>query len=172
MTGGRRHHAGVTLPDQFPRSGDVAFPDLHSSELQFLTALWDSWQALISAGTARLRAEHGLELRGFIALSYLQAGPQQPAHLARELGLARYEVSRTLAALDGLGAVTRERGGTDARGVTVRITPAGRERWAAALQTVRAVTGPALAGLSPAAAAQLTQSLQTVAHAARQERSP
>ncbi|GGM03382.1 MarR family transcriptional regulator [Deinococcus aerophilus] len=147
-------------------------PDLHSPEVQFLTALWDTWQALVAAGAAQLEARHALDLRGFIALSYLQTGPQQPAELARHLGIARYEVSRTLAALDGLGAVTRERGGTDARGVTVRITPAGRDRWAAALQTVRAVTGPSLAGLSPASASQLTQSLQTVAHAARQERSP
>jgi DNA-binding MarR family transcriptional regulator len=162
----------MNLNDGFPGTAQRPPAALQSPEVQFLTALWDTWQALVAAGAAQLEARHALELRGFIALSYLQAGPQQPAQLARELGLPRYEISRTLAALDGLGAVTRERGGTDARGVTVRITPAGRDRWAAALQTVQAVTGPALAGLSPAAAAQLTQSLQTVAHAARQERFP
>ncbi|MDV6374181.1 MarR family winged helix-turn-helix transcriptional regulator [Deinococcus arenicola] len=148
--------------------------ELNSPELHFLTALWDTWQALTTVGEARLRAGHGLDLRGFVALSYLQAGPQQPAELARELGVPRYEVSRVLAALDALGAITRERmtresEDTDARGVIVRITPAGRERWAAALHTIRALTGPPLAHLDTAQQLSLIHTLQTVAHAAQQQ---
>lgn len=143
--------------------------ELNSPELRFLTALWDTWQALTTVGEARLRALHGLDLRGFVALSYLQAGPQHPADLARELGVPRYEVSRVLAALDALGTVTRERGDTDGRGVIVRITPAGCERWGAALQTIRTLTGPALARLDHAQQLTLIGNLQGVARAALQQ---
>ncbi len=159
----------MSLPFPSPHADD----ELRSSELQFLTALWDIWQALTTVGEARLRAQHGLDLRGFIALSYLQEGPQQPADLARELGVPRYEISRMLAALDAQGAVTRERGnasrGLDRRGVVVHITPAGRERWAAALQTVRTLTAPPLAHLGTARQLGLIQTLQGVAHVARQQ---
>jgi DNA-binding MarR family transcriptional regulator len=166
---GAGHHGVVSLPPPTARADD----ELRSSELQFLTALWDLWQALTTVGEARLRAQHELDLRGFIALSYLQEGPQQPADLARELGVPRYEISRVLGALDAQGAVTRERGtashGGDRRGVTVHITPAGRERWAAALQTARTLTGPPLAQLEPARQLSLIQTLQSVAHVARQQ---
>lgn len=162
------HHGGVSAPLPSP----LVDAELGRPELRFLTALWDTWQALTTVGEARLRAQHELDLRGFIALSYLQGGAQQPADLARELGVPRYEVSRVLSALDGLGAVTRERGvpqgGGDGRGVIVRITPAGRERWTAALQTVRALTGPPLAHLDVGAQLALIQTLQGVAHAVRQ----
>ena len=159
----------MSLPPPSPRADD----ELNSSELQFLTAMWDIWQALTTVGEARLRAQHGLDLRGFIALSYLQERPQQPADLARELGVPRYEISRVLAALDAQGAVTRERGtgspGGDGRGVIVHITPLGCERWAAALQTIRTLTGPPLAHLGPARQLSLIQTLQGVAHVARQQ---
>ncbi|GGL66457.1 transcriptional regulator [Deinococcus aerolatus] len=162
------HHGGVSSSLPSP----PVDAELGSPELRFLTALWNTWQALTTVGEARLRARHGLDLRGFIALSYLQGGAQQPADLARELGVPRYEVSRVLSALDGLGAVTRERGaplsGGDGRGVIVRITPAGRERWTAALQTVCTLTGPPLAHLDTGAQLALIQTLQGVAQAARQ----
>ncbi|MFK7600659.1 MarR family winged helix-turn-helix transcriptional regulator [Deinococcus sp. SM5_A1] len=151
-----------------PPSSPLTDAELNSPELHFLTALWDTWQALTTVGEARLR-RHELDLRSFIALSYLQGGPQQPADLARELGVPRYEISRVLAALGALEAVTRERGGTDGRGVIVRITPAGRERWAAALQSVRALTGPPLAHLKSEQQFSLIQTLQGVAHAAQQQ---
>lgn len=143
-------------------------PDpLQTPELAFLTALWDVWQALSERGEAELRGRHGLDLRSFIALAYVQGGTTQPAALARELGVPRYEVSRVLAALEAQGAVTRGHGGPDARRVTVRVTPAGRVLWEGALETVREVTGPALAALPPAARAGLPRSLAAVAQAAR-----
>lgn len=166
---GGGHHGGVSLPPPPPCTD----AELGSPELRFLTALWDTWQALTTVGEARLRARHGLDLRGFIALSYLQGGPQHPADLARELGVPRYEVSRVLSALDALGAVTRERGtaaqGRDGRGVIVRITPAGCERWGEALQTVRTLTGPPLARLDGAQQLTLIQHLHGVARAAQQQ---
>lgn len=143
-------------------------PDpLQTPELAFLTALWDVWQALTQRGEAELRGRHGLDLRSFIALAYVQGGTTQPAALARELGVPRYEVSRVLAALESQGAVTRGHGGPDARRVTVTVTPAGRALWEEALETVREVTGPALAALSPAARAGLPLSLAAVARTAR-----
>lgn len=154
----------MSLPPHLPADAELNSPELH-----FLTALWDTWQALTTVGEVRLRTQHGLDLRGFIALSYLQAGPQQPADLARELGVPRYEISRVLAALDALGAVTRQRRNTDARGVIVCITPAGHERWTAALQTVRTLTGPPLAHLDGAQQLTLIQTLQGVAHAAQRQ---
>lgn len=170
---GTGHYGAVSFLPQPPSLPPDA-AELNSPELQFLTALWDTWQALTTVGEARLRAQHGLDLRGFIALSYLQSGPQQPADLACELGLPRYEISRVLAALDALGAVTRERGtitqnGADGRGVIVRITPAGRERCGAALLTVRALTGPPLAPLGNQQQLTLIQTLRGVAQAARQQ---
>lgn len=140
---------------------------LHPPELAFLTALWDVWQALRERGEAELRGQHGLDLRSFIALAYVQGGTTQPAALARELGVPRYEVSRVLAVLEARGAVIREHGGPDARRVTVRVTLAGRQLWGGALETVRGVTGPALAALSPAARAALPRHLAAVAQAAR-----
>lgn len=143
-------------------------PDpLQTPELAFLTALWDVWQALSERGEAELRGRHGLDLRSFIALAYVQGGTTQPAALARELGVPRYEVSRVLAALEAQGAVTRGHHDPDARRVTVRVTPAGRVLWEGALETVRGVTGPALAALPPEAHAALPRHLTAVAQAAR-----
>ncbi|UQN08112.1 MarR family winged helix-turn-helix transcriptional regulator [Deinococcus sp. QL22] len=135
-------------------------------ELTFLTALWEVWQALTARGEAELRARHSLDLRSFIALAYLQSGEGQPARLARELGVPRYEVSRVLHALESRGAVSRISAHTDARRVTVTVTPGGAALYAAALDTVRSVTGPPLATLG-LRAEHLTRDLSALAGAAR-----
>ncbi|WP_345465105.1 MarR family winged helix-turn-helix transcriptional regulator [Deinococcus carri] len=137
-------------------------------EVAFLTALWDAWQALTSRGEAELRARHDLDLRSLIALAYVQGGADQPAQLARELGVPRYEVSRVLHALETRGAVTRDQTQADARRVTVRVTPQGAALWEEALGTVRAVTGPALAALGPRAAS-LTHDLHLLAQFTRSQ---
>lgn len=141
--------------------------NLATPEVTFLMALWDAWQALTTRGEAELRARHGLDLRGFIALAYVQGGTSQPAALARELGVPRYEISRVLSGLEARGAVLRAPGGPDARRVTVTATPAGQALWLAALGTVRGVTRPPLASLDPAALTALTHTLSALAHAAR-----
>lgn len=152
----------VTVPDPAPPP---------TPELAFLMAFWDAWQALASRGDVQLRERHGLDLRAFIALAYVQGSPMQPAGLAREVGVPPYEISRILAALESRGAVTREHDGPDARRVTVTVTPAGRELWAQALGTAQAVIEPPLASLGPSLA-RMTQTLNIVAQAARQEPSP
>lgn len=141
-------------------------PPAASPELAFLTALWDAWQALSERGEAELRARHGLDLRSFITLAYVQGGADHPAQLARELGVPRYEVSRVLRGLEARGAVTRAAAQPDARRVTVTLTPQGAVLWTAALDTVRAVTGPPLSALGPQAPA-LTPALHALAQAAR-----
>lgn len=118
--------------------------------MQFLVGCWEVWHALAGPGDQELRRAHGLGLREFIALSHLQAQPTTPARLARQLGLPRYEVSRLLAQLETLGAVTRSRASGDARQVQVSVTPAGHALWNAALEHVQALVRPALAGLGPA----------------------
>ncbi len=133
--------------------------------MAFLTALWEAWQALTRLGEAELRARHDLDLRAFVALAYVQGGTAQPAALARELGVPRYEVSRVLRALEARGAVTRGPAQADARRVTVTVTPRGADLWNAALETVRGVTGPPLATLGPRAQV-LTDDLRALAHAA------
>lgn len=140
---------------------------LAAPELTFLMALWAAWQALTTRGEAELRGRHGLDLRGFIALAYVQGGTDQPAALARELNLPRYEISRVLSGLEARGAVLRAPGSPDARRVTVTATPAGQLLWQAALGTVRDVTGPPLAALDPADLAALTRILAALAQAAR-----
>lgn len=149
------------MPDAPPPSALLSSP-----ELAFLTALWDAWQALSERGEAELRARHGLDLRSFVALAYVQGGADQPAQLARELGVPRYEVSRVLRGLEARGAVTRQSAQPDARRVTVTLTPQGTALWAAALETVRALTGPLLGTLGPQAPA-LTPALHALAQAAR-----
>lgn len=148
------------MSDPSPSSADRPA----TSELAFLTALWDAWQALTTRGEAELRARHGLDLRSFIALAYVQASAAQPAQLARDLGVPRYEVSRVLRELETRGAVARQQTQADARRVSVTVTPPGRELWEAALETVHAVTGPPLAALGPRADA-LTRDLNALARA-------
>ena len=65
-------------------------------------------KALLAAdGAARLREDCGLDLKEFIAAGYLQATPTQPAQLAAELQMPRYEVSRLLGSLEQKGFVQR-----------------------------------------------------------------
>lgn len=153
-----------------PRSPDPP-SELDTPELALLTALWDAWQALTRRGEAELRSRHDLDLRAFIALAYVQGGTTQPAALAHELGVPRYEVSRVLQALETRGAVTRSAAPGDARRVTVTVTSQGLALWEAALGTVRAVTGPPLAALGPQAAG-LTHALHALAQATRAQPSP
>ncbi|BDP43576.1 hypothetical protein DAETH_35450 (plasmid) [Deinococcus aetherius] len=143
-----------------------AAPSSPAPELAFLTAFWEAWQALTTLGEAELRARHGLDLRAFIVLAYVHGGTDQPAALAHELGVPRYEVSRVLHALEARGAVTRSPARPDARRVTVTVTPQGAALWEAALDTVRAVTGPPLATLGPRVDL-LTRDLHDLARAAR-----
>ncbi|WP_309569955.1 MarR family winged helix-turn-helix transcriptional regulator [Deinococcus sp.] len=123
-------------------------PDLHAQPLRFLTAYWGVWQALSTRVGAGLDA-HGLDLKGFIALSYVQGSPTSQADLARVLAVPKYEVTRILDRLSDLGAITRVADPENARFRRLEVTPTGQALWAASLHAVSAVVTPALDALGP-----------------------
>lgn len=141
--------------------------------MQFLVGCWEVWQALAGPGDEALRSGYGLSLREFIALGHVQGAqgrvePCSPAGLAAALGMPRYEVSRTLARLEALGAVSRSRTeGADARQVQVDLTAHGAEMWRLALGTVQALVRPVLAPLGESLP-QLGADLRAAAGLARQ----
>lgn len=130
-----------------------------SPAIQLLTALWNLWQSLAADGAARLRDACGLDLKGFIALSYLQEHPYQPAELASALQMPRYEVSRLLGTLEAQGYLARSRARRDGRQVSVQVTDQGRLAWERGVQTVEAVTAPYLAHLGVTRRDELIQTL-------------
>lgn len=120
----------------------------YSPSIQLLTALWNLWQSLAADGSARLREECGLELKEFIAVSYLQACPLHPAKLAQEMQMPRYEVSRLLGSLEEKGFVQRSRQQKDGRQVLVELTASGLSAWQRGLRAVERVTEPYLSCLT------------------------
>ncbi|WP_394649988.1 MarR family winged helix-turn-helix transcriptional regulator [uncultured Deinococcus sp.] len=139
---------------------------LQGPELQFMTALWNVWQALSGQGEQALRTRHGLGLRAFITLSHIQAAPTYPAALAQALGLPRYEISRVLGELETRGAVIRTSRPGESGRVVVTVTPQGGALWRSALDTLGMATAPALDALGPDRE-HLTSLLTRVAQAAQ-----
>ncbi|GAA4010078.1 hypothetical protein GCM10022631_23250 [Deinococcus rubellus] len=115
--------------------------------LRFLNAYWTLWQALAQPVDSALARRHSLDLRAFIALSYVQGGATSPGELADAMSIPRYEVSRTLDRLSHLGAITRLSDPANARRRLLSATPSGQALWNAALATVQAVTQPPLHAL-------------------------
>jgi DNA-binding MarR family transcriptional regulator len=122
-------------------------PDLSAQPLRFLHAYWRVWQGLAARAEGQLEQAHGLDLRAFLALSYLHGGATHPGELAAQLGLPRYVVTRTLDTLSLLKAVQRNGDSHDRRRQNLQITPEGQQLWLAALQTVQQVCGDPLAVL-------------------------
>ncbi|MBZ9753365.1 MarR family winged helix-turn-helix transcriptional regulator [Deinococcus sp. HMF7604] len=149
---------GFTSPAQAPPA-----PDLTTQPLRFLAAYWAVWQHLSGHLQTALEQGHGLDVRSFIALSYVQAAPLTPAELASHLRVPRYEVTRVLRHLESRKAIDRHPAPHDARSHRLCATPAGRTLWQAALHTVETVTTPALHALSPTPLDILTASLETLA---------
>ncbi len=141
---------------------DLSAPDLSAQPLRFLNAYWTLWQALAQPVDTALTRQHGLDLRAFIALSYVQGGATSPGELATAMSIPNYEVSRTLDRLDRLGAITRQSDPANARRRCLSATPSGQVLWSAALATVQAVTQPPLHALGPPLDA-LTASLERLA---------
>lgn len=117
--------------------------------MRFLNAYWAVWQGLSGRVNGELLRRHGLDLRAFIALSYVQGGPISPGELATVLDVPRYEVSRILGGLTTLGAVTRGHDPANARSRRLEVTPDGQARWDAAMQTVNSLITPSLDALGP-----------------------
>jgi DNA-binding MarR family transcriptional regulator len=85
-----------------------------------------------------LHRMHGLSLTGFEALRRIAEAPGEQAtmgEVAEAVGLSRPGVTSTVNRLVADGLVLRERAGGDRRLLHARLTPAGRERVAAAART-------------------------------------
>jgi DNA-binding MarR family transcriptional regulator len=85
-----------------------------------------------------LHRQHGLSLTGFEALRRIAESPGERcsmSEVAEAVGLSRAGVTSTVSRLVADGLVLRERGEGDKRLLHARLTPAGRERVAAAART-------------------------------------
>lgn len=118
-------------------------PDLSTQPLRFLAAYWTVWQTLTQQVDQQLNAELALDLRAFIALSYIQAGTT-PGDLAHILSVPKYEVARTLKRLEKLQAISRRPAPHNARYHELSVTPHGRALWCDALAIVQSLTAPLL----------------------------
>lgn len=96
-----------------------------------------------------LLAAHGISMWGYVVLSYLARRPADTQlALAEAIG---YDKTRLIALLDGLerdGLLTREPDPDDRRARRVSLTPAGKDRHAAARTDIRSMEAAVLAGLS------------------------
>jgi DNA-binding MarR family transcriptional regulator len=118
-------------------------------ERQDLGALFASVTRRLVAAERPLLAARGLSMWGYIALSRLADRPA-----GTQLALAQamdYDKTRLIALLDDLerdGLLTREPDPADRRARTVRLTPAGTARLAAARADIRAMEAELLGDLS------------------------
>ena len=88
---------------------------------------------------AELEAAHGISLRAFEVLLFLAVfapeGHLRMAELTEQAPLSQSRVSRLVAELESRKLVERVAAEEDGRGVKVRITPAGIEKFKAAQET-------------------------------------
>lgn len=116
-----------------------------------------------------LHRRHGLSLTGFEALRLIAEAPGERTtmgQVADALGLSRAGVTSTVSRLVAEGLVVRERDAGDRRLMHARLTPAGRERVAAAAPTHDGMVA-ALLALLGADAGVVTDALTRVSAAAR-----
>jgi DNA-binding MarR family transcriptional regulator len=119
-----------------------------------------------------LHRQHGLSLTGFEALRRIAEAPGERAtmgEVAEAVGLSRPGVTSTVDRLVTDGLVLRERGDADKRLLHARLTPAGRERVAAAGQTHDEIVAHLLTLLGDDATV-VTDALARVSAAARPRR--
>ena len=88
---------------------------------------------------AELENQHGISLRGFEVLLFLAVfapdGSLRMSELTEQAPLSQSRVSRLVDQLERRGLVSRSPAETDRRGVTVSITPEGREKFKQAQET-------------------------------------
>lgn len=119
-----------------------------------------------------LHRRHGLSLTGFEALRRIADSPEGRASMGQlgdAIGLSPAGVTSTVSRLVAEGLVVRERAGRDRRLMHARLTPAGRERVAAASRTHDDLVAQLLTHLGDDAAV-VTQALARVSAAARTRR--
>jgi DNA-binding MarR family transcriptional regulator len=130
-------------------------------------ALVEHWRSLLTSYNEvachlerALSEAHGLSMSEFEILDRLAEATDCAARmqgLAEEVHLSQSALSRAVDRLEREGLVERTSCATDRRGVYVKITASGRERWAQACPTQRAV---------------LAETLKSVGRVADRESSP
>jgi len=117
-------------------------------------ALTAQWHALLEQHTRvttaleRALGAHDLGVSDFEVLSELAAAPEQECRMQQLSGLVHLSqsaLSRVVGRLEEQGLVTRFMCQNDRRGIFATITDKGRERYAEALPTHRAVLAETLA---------------------------
>src|SRR4051794_21216007 len=143
------------------------------SDREDLGALFTRVSRRLIEAERPLLAARGLTMWGYVALNRLARGPAP-----RQLALAEamgYDKTRLIALLDALeadGLITRAPDPADRRARVVRLTPAGRERHAAAVADIRAMEDELLGGLDAAARETLLAVLARLAAQALGSASP
>ena len=116
--------------------------------------LIETWRELLdrhartTSALERSLHEHGLGVSEYEVLERLATGEKEERRmqeLAEAVHLSQSALSRVVARLEADGLVTRAMCSTDRRGIFACLTEAGRERYAAARPSHRAVLAEALA---------------------------
>ncbi len=108
---------------------------LTAGELAAWRGMLEVHSALIASLDAELERDHGLPLTSYEVLMYLgdaEGEKLRMGELADRLLLSRSGITRLADRLERQGLIERERCVDDGRGFFARLTPAGREKLAAA----------------------------------------
>jgi DNA-binding MarR family transcriptional regulator len=111
---------------------------LDDRELRAWRGLLRVHASLSKALDAQLEAEHGLPLTSFEVLKYLADAEDykmRMCDLAESVILSRSGLTRLVDRLERDGLLVRESCASDARGAFAKLTPAGRDKLAAARAT-------------------------------------
>jgi DNA-binding MarR family transcriptional regulator len=104
-----------------------------------LLNLWLASQRLSASTDHALGAVHGIALVEFAVLAQLATAHDQRMRrvdLARATGRSPSGITRLLRPMEKLGLVDRERNARDARVSLVQLTPAGKQRFEEAQETL------------------------------------
>ncbi|MBB6097807.1 DNA-binding MarR family transcriptional regulator [Deinobacterium chartae] len=138
----------------------------NSGSLHFLMLGWTITQGLIRRVLPAMQQECGLDLRDLLVLTHVRGGVVYPTHLAEDLQLPKYVVSRTLEGLMAAGLVTRSIDERDSRRARLSLTLEGERRIDQALRLIEREVSPYLSGLG----ADTTVLLDMLQHIADQVR--
>jgi len=107
-----------------------------------------AWLSLRSV-VAEALVRHDLSVAQFASLLLLEQTPgMSVTDVARKVSTARQSANEMLAGLERAGLVERHQHPSDRRAQQIFLTPAGRDRLAAAAPTVRAVESRLAAGFT------------------------
>jgi DNA-binding MarR family transcriptional regulator len=159
---GRRHRRDDALARGVPRDA-AALPGAVPRPAETWLRIMQAHDRILRRLDAALRRSHGLSLTAFEVLRRVAEGEPPGAGQAEAAGLTRPVHPATVNRLVGEGLLVRDPGDDDA---PPSVTPAGRERLAAATATHDDLLGHLLTLLGDDAAV-VTDALARVSRAAR-----